>query len=123
MNTPEDTPEGKVDGKPARPDRRTVGRVLSDMLADAKLSHVEAVALVNGIINANRISQVINGTSPISPRTAVILERILPDGRSAEEWHMHYMAKEFEVARAMVDAEIKARANRSVANASRKKGA
>lgn len=98
-----------------RKDRRTVGRVLSDILADKKLSQVEASQLVNGAISPAKLSGVINGHRPMTLRTAVVLEALT--GRSAEEWMLHGMAKEMDVMRASVVAEIAARAKQSAANA------
>jgi plasmid maintenance system antidote protein VapI len=98
-----------------RKDRRTVGRVLSDMLADKKLTHVAASQQVNGAITPSKLSGVVNGHRPMTLRTAVVLEALT--GRSAEEWLLHGLAKELEVTRASVSAEIAARAKQSAANA------
>lgn len=100
-------------------DRRTVGRVLSDMLADRNLKQGEAVRIVNGVITPGKLSAVIAGKAPVTTRTACVLERIT--GRPAEEWMMHYLEKEIAVARASVTAEIEARAKQSVANAANNK--
>ena len=99
-------------------DRRTPGRVLSDLLADKKLSHVQASAAVNGVLSPARISAIVGSRSPITVHTAVVLERLT--GRGAEEWLLHYLADELRIERAKVDAEIKARAKQSAANANAK---
>lgn len=94
--------------KPDRPDRRKPGRVLSDKLADMRLTHVQAVQSVNGVMSASKLSGVVRGEAPITERTAVVLEKIT--GIPAEEWLDRAQALTLPVIRASVEAEIKAKA-------------